>query len=479
MSQAHLVQFAEALVASNHYLQSVIHQLQSRLGYPEQERIKLMDELLILKSKFFAPSSERRCQDQEEAKRLTQGQAPKTLLPSLRYPNLRLVERDVEYEQPPHCKLCEAEMQDMGLTEDSEYVAVIPKDYHIVRIKRHKYRCSKCHGDIKTAPALPRLKPGSSFGDEVALDVAISKYADHLPVERYVKQCERSGLTGIKPQTLIDQTHYLAQALSPVYQELKKAIEQAKVLHSDETPWKMLEGDAKNNWCMWGFSNEKNVYYEAHDSRASEVAKDFLKNCNADWLMSDAYSGYARCTAGTKIKNAYCMAHARRKWIEAELNYPEATTMINLFGKLYLIERAIKNHSPPEKQKRRSCESQPILEEMRNYAVSLDLLPESAIGKARAYLLKHWQGLTVFVQDGRLPIDNNLSERSLRGPVLGRKNYYGNHSKQGAQTTAILYSIIESCKLNKVNPHHYLKDTLQKILCKLPFAIPENLAQHK
>jgi len=472
MDQASLAQLAEVLIASNQYLQNKVDQLLAKLGYPEQERVAIADELVILKTKFFGPSSERRKKEREQAKREPR-YGPRILLPSLRYPGLRLVEREIDFESTPQCKLCESPMQSMQVTENAEYVEVIQKSYHIVRTKRHKYRCKKCHGDIKTAPALPRLKPGSSLGDELAIDVAVSKYHDHLPIERYCKQCQRLGFD-VHPQTLIDQTHYLAQAMQPVYQGLNDQVQAARTLHADETPWKMLEGDVRNNWYLWGFFTPQAAYYEAHRTRAHAVAKDFLKNCQAQNLVSDAYSGYAKCTEDTAIQNAFCMAHARRKWVEAEKNYPEATPIIEQIDQLFEIEREIRGKPPPDRQAIRQEKSKDLLEEIKEKALALDVLPKSSIGKARTYLLKHWQGLTCFLNDGDIPLDNNLAERSLRGPVLGRKNYYGNHSKYGAKTTAILYTIIESCKLNQVDPYAYLKETLAALLNCKPWHLPAN-----
>ena len=180
-------------------------------------------------------------------------------------------------------------------------------------------------------------------------------------------------------------------------------------------------------------------------------------------MVSDAYSGYGKSALLSGIFNSFCNAHARRKFIEAELNYPEAKTGIEIYAELYSIERDIKGLPPPEKLKVRSERSIPVLERLKSYLVQLNPLPKSALGTARDYALKHWVGLTEFSRHGHLPIDNNLAERGLRGPVLGRKNYYGNHSRRGAHTSQILYSIIESCKLCDVEPYAYLKSVVKTI----------------
>ncbi len=478
MGREQLEQFVEVVSASNDYLQSEVKRYRSLLDLPEQEKLALKDELLIIKHKFYGSSSEQRPKPRDHKPEAQKQAKPKTLLPSKRYPDLPVLEDEIDLEQAPSCSLCDSGMQKMGQTEDGEYVTVTQKVFHIVKQRRQKYRCNKCHGDVKTVPAPPRLKAGSSFGDEVAIDVAVSKYCDHLPVERYARQAKRLGLTDVHPQTLIDQTHYLAEALKPVYGRLRAEVRGSAVLHADETPWKLLEGDDKKNWFLWGFFNARSSYYEAHDSRAGKVAGDFLEECQAAYLVSDAYSGYAECTKASKIKNAYCMAHARRKWIEAEPHYPEATPVIDWIGELYEIERELKNHSADMRLVGRLKRSKPLLKQINDYLLALNVLPKSSIGKARRYLLKHWQQLTRFLDDGRIPVDNNLAERGLRGPVVGRKNYYGNHSKRGAETTAILYSIIESCKLNGIDPYRYLKQTLRAILCEQPFLTPVEFAKN-
>ena len=310
----------------------------------------------------------------------------------------------------------------------------------------------------------------------MALDVTVSKYADHLPINRYVIQAERLGLKGILPQTLIDQTHYLADSLEPVYERIKSQVQASPILQADETPWKMLEDHDEKKWFLWGFFTEKNTYYEAKNSRSAEQARGFLKDCQAKYLVTDAYGGYPKAAQDLDLKHVFCNAHARRYFVEAKDNYPEAKPMIEYYRDLYQIDQEIREKPPDEKKAIRQQESLPIFKEMKDYCMALHCLPKSSMGKARDYFLNHYDHLTRFLEDGRLPLDNNLSERSLRGPVLGRKNFYGNHSKRGAKTSAILYSIIESCKINKIDPSTYLKKTLHAILNEKSYATPAEFA---
>lgn len=479
LNREQLLELAEQQQKANEYFRAVISLVTEKLTkLAEQEKIMLRDELLVIKRKFYSSSSEKRFFEKKpEPKERKEKEGPKVCLPSDRFPDIPFIEEDIDFEKTPTCKLCESTMVDMGVTEDAEYVTVTQKVFHIIKSQRHKYRCKSCHGDIKTAPQKPRLKPGSSFSDEIAIDVTVSKYADHMPVERYARQAERLGLKGIHPKTLIDQTHYLADALIPVYGGLKEEVQNSKILQADETPWKLLEGDERNNWWLWGFFTPQAAYYEAHDTRASKVAQDFLKDSKATHLLTDAYCAYSNSTKETKIKNSYCMAHARRKFIEAEPNYPEATPVIEWMGGLFKIEREIRGRPPDEILNERKTRSSPILKEIKKYLLEINPLPKSSLGKARDYMLKYWDGLTEFLNEPELSIDNNLSERGLRGPVIGRKNFYGNHSKQGAQTTQILYSVIESCKLNQVEPQKYLKETVENILNGRPVLTPSQYAK--
>ena len=153
-------------------------------------------------------------------------------------------------------------MEDSGLTEVSEYLTVEPKKYTIVRQVRHKYRCRCCHGSIVTTPQLPRIKPGSAYSDEMIIDVAMSKYCDLTPVERYAAMAAREGFDGLPANSLIESTHHLADFLQPAKHRIKQEALDGEVLCADETPHKMLEGDKKTkNWFLWGFSTPKAAYF--------------------------------------------------------------------------------------------------------------------------------------------------------------------------------------------------------------------------
>ena len=217
----------DAVTKDNERLRSLNDEL-------KQTSLFVEEQYITIKNKLFGKSSER------STKGASNGGAgnkkKKVQLPSGRYPNLPLVERDITLDNLPSCGCCGHEMSDSGMTEDSEYLTVIPAQYYVVRQRRHKYRCEKCHGDIKTAPAPARIKEGSSYSNEMIIDVALSKYCDLIPMERYAAIAGRLGVEGLPPPSLIESSHYLSEYVREAYSKLKAEIMNSFVLHADETP---------------------------------------------------------------------------------------------------------------------------------------------------------------------------------------------------------------------------------------------------
>lgn len=452
----------------------------------EQKSFLIEDQLVIVKNKIFGKSSERSPKGSANLKG-KEFKTPKTKiqLPSLRYPNAPLIEKDIELAELPSCNACGNQMEDSGLTEDSEQLTTIPRQFSIVRFKRHKYRCGCCHGDLKTAPALPKIKDGSSYSDEMIIDVALSKYCDLIPIDRYVAMAKRSGIVDLPPNSLIQQTHNLADFLAVIYNKIKSEITKDKTIHGDETPHRMLEGDEVSNWSLWGFSTNTASYFEAHSTRSGDVAIEFLKDSDCEFFMSDAYSGYnkaIRITNEYRIANGkleiiklYCNAHARRKFNDSLINFEkESNYFIKCYKKIYGLED--KERLAFEKRRRWQRIYFRLMERMA-IALRNSYPPKSSLGKGMNYLINNFVELTTFLKYENLPIDNNSQERLMRSPVIGRKTWYGNHSRKGAMTSAILFSIVESCKLNKVNPRIYFREIVQLIHQGLEALTPAEYAK--
>lgn len=445
----------------------------------QEKKLFLENQFVLLKNKFFGKSSEKLPPpkpEPESTEKKKKEKKQKKQKPSERYSNLPRVEQELELETPPDCKLCQTTMTDSGMVESCEFLTVIPASFIVVEQNRHKYRCPKCHGDIKTTPAPPRICPGSAYSDEMILDVALSKYCDLIPVERYVSMAARRGVAGLPPQSLIETTHHLAKFLTPLYNRIRAEVLSSRVLHADETPHRMLErGGEKSSWYLWGFSNSLSSYFEIHNTRSGDVVGALLAQSVCERLVSDVYSGYGKAVRIANeqrrqerkplILNCYCNAHARRKFKEVGNPFEvESEKFLSLYKKIYRLEK-IAQKRPPHRILRVRKLMKPLFEKMRELAKSLEdtVSAKSALAVAAHYYLNNYTELTHFLLDPRIPIDNNQQERELRSPVIGRKTWYGTHSVRGAETNAILFTVVSSCKLCRVNPREYFQNIVADI----------------
>ena len=479
LNREDLLEWAKVQVKINEYLANALKRVPALRDELVEKFMLVDDQRIWLRNQLFGRSSEKepRTDLESETRPDAPAKAPAPRVQKLteRYADAPRIERHVELKDVPNCTCCGTQLCDSGMTEDSEFLTCVPKQYFIVVQKRHKYRCQKCHGEIKTAPTPPRITPGGSYADAMMVDVALSKYCDLIPINRYVRMAERSGIPGLPPQSLIEGTHQLADFLKPTYALLRDEVKAETVLHADETPHRMLEGDEKSHWYLWGFSSKRASYFEAHNTRSGDVASDFLKNSACEFLMSDVYSGYGRATREANLARAslgllpirgiYCNAHARRRFKEAAEKFPDdAQQFIDDYQKIYHLESLLVDKPPDEILKIRQ-QMTPHFAAMKNRAIELTpIYPEkSSIGKAFTYFLRNFKEFTAFTSDARLPIDNNSQERLLRNPVIGRKTWYGTHSKRGAETMTVLFSIVESCKLNKVNPREFVRQLVEDL----------------
>lgn len=432
----------------------------------EQIQLLMQDQLADLRAAQYGASSERykKPVKKDEPKAPAK---PRVKKPSERYPNLPINERCVVQDPAPSCPCCNKEMMASGMTEDSEQLTVTPKRYEILRQMRMKYRCS-CQGAVVTVPSPPRIISGSSYSDEMIVDVALSKYCDLIPIERYVAMAARGGVKDLPPQSLIELTHSFADFLSSAYLRIKKRVLESRVLNADETPHKMLEGSDKKSWYLWGFSTPEHCFLECHDTRSGDVASEVLLKSACSVLVTDVYSGYGkavrianeqRLAAGkTKILSAYCNSHSRRYFYKSWPKYKESAFYLDHYHEIYQLGGDARGQPLPRVLELRS-QMKPRFEAMRAKALQeLANYPEkSKYAKALKYFLENYEGLTLFLDDPEVPIDNNSQERLLRNHVVGRKTWYGTHSERGALTAAILFTLVETCKLNHVNPREYFK----------------------
>ena len=439
----------------------------------EQIQILMDEQLGELRNVLFGASSER-YKKPETAKKKPLPHAPRIKKPSERYPNVPVREVVLTLNPLPNCDVCGSAMSESGMTEDSEQLTVIPKKYEILRQKRMKYRCG-CQACLLTTPVPARIIPGSSYSDEMIQDVALSKYCDLIPMERYVGMAARGGLMDLPPQSLIGLTHDFADFVQGAVDRLKSEAMRARVLQADETPHRMLEGSKTKSWYLWGFSTPEVCFLECHDTRSGDVASEILLKSQCEVLVTDVYSGYGKAIKVANkerifegralIQNAHCNAHARRYFFKSRINYPEAEYYLEQYHQVYQLNGESKGNSPPEILELRS-QMRVRFEAMRQRAFEeLPRYPsKNQYQKALNYFLENYAGLTRFLTDAQIPMDNNAQERLLRSHVVGRKTWYGTHSERGAKTAGVMFSLVETCKLNDVNPREYFENLVQDLL---------------
>ncbi len=444
---------------------------------PAQLELDLLKEQLeALRKRVFAPSSETRARDgdssEQAASEPRRGHGPKEqpLLP------ISTVTHTLP-ENERTCPVCQGQLEPMGeQSEDSEEITVIEASYQVVTHRRQKYRCC-CNASVVTAPGPLKLTPGGRYSPEFAVHVAEAKYLDHLPLERQARAMGRKGLE-IDSQTLWDQLGALARHLTPTYRALCAKVLASEVVFMDETHWRLMDGDGSHRWWTWCVASDDAAAYWIRDHRSKEAAGDVLGEYTGI-LMSDGYRVYEALARGSpEITPVHCWAHVRRKFIEAESSYPaECRKAIDLIGELYEIERQVPrlSRTAPDEARieaaklrthLRAERSKAVIARLRDwaYAAKPATLPEGSLRKAIDYMLSLWPGLTRFLADVRVPLDNNAAERALRGVVVGRKNHYGSHSKRGAEVAAICYTLFETAKLAGFDPHRYVLEAARRAI---------------
>jgi transposase len=458
------------------------YELRNQKISDEQLNFILQEQLTDLQNSLYGTSSERYKKPEDKKKEKSEPK-PRIKQPSERYPNIPVREELVPFDDVPLCDACGEVMTDSGMTEESEQLNVIPKKFEIIRWVRPKFRCS-CHACIKTPAVPPRIIEGSSYSDEMIIDVVASKYCDLIPIERYVQMAARGGLVDLPPQSLIELTHYFARFVNPVYELIKDEVLKARVIHADETPHKMLEGSSTKSWYLWGFSTPAFCFLDCHDTRSGDIAIDILKESNCEVLISDVYGGYDRAIRLTNIErqknqqnlviSANCNAHARRYFFRIRQSYKEADFYLEHYHQIYQLNSDSKGKTASEILAFRS-QMKIRFELMKEQAEKeISNYPKGKYKTALNYFLENYIGLTVFLTDSEVSIDNNAQERLLRSHVVGRKTWYGTHSERGAKTAAVLFSIVETCKLNQVNPRIYFQNLVKDLLeGKIPYTPKE------
>jgi transposase len=389
-----------------------------------------------------------------------------------------LVRVEIELDIPEAEKVCACGCQKNRIGADSsERLEYVPAKLFVERHIRYKYACPQCEEGVQIAARVPALIPKSNAGPGLLAYVVTAKYQDALPLYRQEKIFNRHGVE-LTRQTLANWVIKCSQALDPLLEQMERAVRCAPVILMDETTVQVNKEEGKqasSQSYMWirralvppdednRYSKDITLYHYSR-SRGSEVAAELLSDYQGA-LMTDAYAGYNSVVASQQLMHALCWAHARRKFVEAEKSLPKGkkspaiSAILNEIAKLYGIEKQIKTMSASDKHTQRDTLAKPILEKLHQSLLkkASEVLPKSAFGKAVHYTLKCWSGLTQYLENGHIPIDNNGAENGIRPFVIGRKNWMFCDTVNGAHASARLYSIIETAKANGLEPYHYLK----------------------
>jgi transposase len=372
-------------------------------------------------------------------------------------------------EVEKHCTGCDQDLRHIG-EEVSERYEYIPAQMLVVEEVCHKYACA-CTIRTASKPEQPIEKSMASAS--VLAQVIVAKVADHLPVHRQTKMFRRVGVE-LSDQTLCGWLRQSAELLEPLYQCMKAFVLSSKVVGTDDTPVKVLDRTLPHTrkgrfWPYVGDREHRAVVYDYTPTRERAGPERFLGNYRG-YLQVDAYPAYDKffTDPARELVEVGCWAHARRHVFQARDSDPaHMGAVLAYIAQLYAVEKRARQCGIQGEDLHllRESASRPVTNQLHAYLLTINtaLLPKSEAGQAVAYLLKNWLALTRFLENGDLPIDNNRTERSLRGIAVGRNNWTFLGSDRGGKTMAILRSFVSSCELNKLDPFHWFRDVLARI----------------
>ena len=389
--------------------------------------------------------------------------------------HLPRIEQVVDIEDKT-CPCCAGALHLIG--EDvAERLDVIPAKFRVLVVRRPKYACRGCQEGVVQAPAPARLIEGGLPTEALVAHVVVSKYADHQPLYRQAQIYGRQGVD-LDRSTLADWTGRAAFHLRPLHTRLLETLKASPKLFADETTAPVLDpgrGRTKTGqfWAYarddrpWAGTDPPCVAYVYAPDRTAERPIAHLAGFTGV-LQVDGYGGYRKLAEKNDVSLAFCWSHVRRGFYElaAAGSAPIATEAVARIQGLYAVEAEIRGHRADERRAERQTRSRPILVALEPWLRSkLELVSKkSKLAEAIRYALARWEGLTRFLDDGRIEIDSNVVERAIRPLALGRKNHLFAGSDGGAEHWAVLASLIETCKLNGVDPQAYLADVISRIV---------------
>ena len=376
---------------------------------------------------------------------------------------------------PDEVKKAPAAYEQIGQESSFELAIQPPRFYRIETIRRkYRLKADKSHPPL-IAPAPKRPVQGIA-SVSLLTHILLSKYVDHLPLYRQEKMLKRYGVA-LSRQNMVNWVTQVAQWLKPIYNHMRKELIRGDYLQIDETPIKVLDPDSeqkkiRQGW-LWPISRPgADVLFSWSITRSSEHLEKLLKGFKG-YLQSDGYSAYGKyINEQEAIVPVGCMAHARRKFKEAEKEGEIPLSILKLFAQLYVVEKQLHSAHHEEVNTVRQTVSLPIMQELYQtvMAARKDVLPQSLTGKACDYTLGQWSNLKTYLDDGRLSIDNNLIENAIRPSAIGKKNWMFIGHPRAGERSAIIYSIVVSCQRHNIDVVDYLND----VLTQVPYLVNKN-----
>jgi transposase len=399
-------------------------------------------------------------------RRLNRGSLPAHL------PRFELV---VDIDDHTCCPCCGKPLHRIG-EDTGERLDIVPAQFRVLVVRRPKYACRACENVVQ-APAPARLIEGGLPTEATVAQVLVSKYADHLPLYRQAQIYARQGVD-LDRSTLADWVGRAGFMLRPVHERLLAVLKASTKLFADETTAPVLDpgrGRTKIGqlWAYarddrpWGGTDPPGVaYVYAPDRKATQPIAHLSGFTGV--LQVDGYAGYRVLAKRNDVQLAFCWSHVRRRFYElaAAGPAPIATEALERIAGLYSVEKDIRGRNADERRAVRQDRSRPIIDGLEPWLrAKLALISQKTkLAEAIRYALSRWNGLTYFLDDGRIEIDSNVVERSIRPIALNRKNALFAGSDGGAEHWAVVASLIETCKLNAINPQAYLTDIITKIV---------------
>ncbi len=374
----------------------------------------------------------------------------------------------VPYDIPEAEKVCphDGTALERMEPESSEQLDIVPGKVRVLVHQRYKYVCPCCRTGVKIAPVPPHILPKSKASASLLAHVVTAKYVDAMPLYRQEAQLERMGVQLPRSSMATWMVKLGAQAVVPIINLLHEQLLAEPLVLMDETPLQVVMSKKSTHY-IWvraaGPPGRRIVLFEHDPSRGGAVPRRLLEGYKGI-LVTDGYEAYNSVAAQYGLIHAGCWTHARRGFDAARKLLPDpqsrsrAGIALELIGKLYLIERGLKEASNEERLAVRRKRSAAIVQELRAWLDGMiaAVLPQSPLGKAVRYTLEQWNKLIVFLDHGDVPLDTNRVENAIRPFVIGRKNWLFSHTAKGATASANLYSLVETAKANGLEPHAYL-----------------------